>query len=448
MGILETMLCQPGSLTPEQRRELLKKLVGEGSAVDVARRLGISRASFYRYVRGEREAPASLDPRLCGLVSEDELLAMLNNQQMLEGVGVVRGGQINVPLLLALVDAALEHPQTKEVVLKRVADRYKSELQELLSQSLPRVELRWDEGFEKWLVEKKSRPISFRTLNDYRNYWSLCLEGRTLGWHLIKQVTGKRMKCSDGEYHPTGWLRQVFRHYIRYLYSEGRIDWDTYSRLLITVPGRRYGRRLSQKVISTDDVRETLRILKEDRPDIYTLYLLIIFSGVRYEHTLATLKTWSPNEVVYVDYMRRNVRRLECLRQHCRYYVGRETDVKPAAFMFFPKELLNLIIEYRSSLPSENRIYKVVRKRGGLPGKYVRTWGMRQMLNALGDNDITRFILGKIGELSVTARHYRNLVEEADKIYPRYIKHMKEVLGDEITFDIEALQGTASRLRG
>ncbi|MCE4614098.1 MAG: hypothetical protein F7B60_01020 [Desulfurococcales archaeon] len=54
----------------------MKKLVGEGFAVDFARKLRISRASLYRYMKGEREVPAALDPKLCNLVSEDDLLAI------------------------------------------------------------------------------------------------------------------------------------------------------------------------------------------------------------------------------------------------------------------------------------------------------------------------------------------------------------------------------------
>ena len=35
-----------------------------------------------------------------------------------------------------------------------------------------------------------------------------------------------------------------------------------------------------------------------------------------------------------------------------------------------------------------------------------------------------RFTTGKFGELSVSARHYRDLLAEADAIYPQYVSHI------------------------
>ena len=52
------------------------------------------------------------------------------------------------------------------------------------------------------------------------------------------------------------------------------------------------------------------------------------------------LRNWSPGETLYVPYLARNIRRLECLEAHCRYYLGGELDRKPKGFMFFPKTLL------------------------------------------------------------------------------------------------------------
>ena len=87
-------------------------------------------------------------------------------------------------------------------------------------------------------------------------------------------------------------------------------------------------------------------MLKEKRPDIHLVYLLMLYSGVRFEHVVNTLKNWSPDEVLYVEYLKSNIKRLTCLETHCRYYLGKETDIKPAAFMFFPRNLLPLIEGY------------------------------------------------------------------------------------------------------
>ena len=307
-----------------------------------------------------RAIPPELDPYPCSALPEEELLAVLSNKQLLESAGVVKNGKLNIPLLIALIDSAMEHPEAREVILKRFMERYKNELQELFIQTLPRIELYWSQDFKKWLIEKKSKPITQRTLKDYRSIFLDCLEGKVLGWHLLKQLEAKKMKCREKE-HSTSWLRQVFRHYIRYLYAIGKLDWDTYSRLILTIPGRRYGRKLAQKPILKEDVVNTLRVLKEERRDIYTLYMLILCSGVRFEHVLNTLKSWQPNEELYVSYLNRNIKRLECFEHHCRYYLGKETNRKPAAFMFFLEELLPHIDRYRRRIPSKRRIEKVVK---------------------------------------------------------------------------------------
>ena len=78
-------------------------------------------------------------------------------------------------------------------------------------------------------------------------------------------------------------------------------------------------------------------VLCEKRQDIYTLYLLILYSATRFEHALNALKNWSLSETLYVPYLARNIKRLECLEAHCRYYLGGELDRKPKGFMFSPE---------------------------------------------------------------------------------------------------------------
>jgi len=325
------------------------------------------------------------------MLPPEELLKILKGEELLKKYGLVDNeGRLNKPLAFALIDALLQQEATKEELLNYLLKYYKTELSERLGSTLPRIELRWDTEFVKWLTEKKSKPITERTLRDYYNLWHNCLEGKVLNWHLVKQLEGKWMMCKDGKYHPTGWLRQVFRHYVNHLYASGKIDGDTKARLLLIIPGKRYSNKLSQKPIATKDIVRSLRTLDEKgRQDIVTLYLLLISSGIRFMHTLEALKTWSPDEVVYVDYLNRDVKRLECLGIHCRYYIGKEKEVKPAGFMYFPKALLPLILKYKDKLPSRRRIYKVSKKYNCLPPKYFRIYGIRKITSILGENNTT-----------------------------------------------------------
>jgi len=433
--------CRNISLDKEQRREVLSLLLKRyGSIRRLAEALGVSKSSLHRIIRGEQTGSLVhlVDYRVCLLLDEEEFLAVLKRRQVLEAIGLVKDGRVNIPLLVAVLDAALDYEEAKHAVLELVAKRFKAELREILGETFPKIELKWTPEFEKWLTEKKSKPISKRTLRDYRNLWYRCLEGKVLGWHLLKQLSGKQMLCHDNQYHPTGWTRQIFRHYIRWLYSIGKLDWDTYTWLLLVVPGRRYGRRVSQKVIREEDVINTLKVLSEKgREDILTLYLLMLASGTRFIHSLEVLNNWREDEEFYVAYLNRIVKRLECFNEHCRYYLGKEHEVKPAGFMYFPRTLLPLVRRFASKLPNRRRIEKVVRKWRCLPPKYIRIYALRLMKQVIGDNDVYRFIVGKFGELTVSARHYMDLLKEADEVYPKYIQRWSQIFDKAIRLDIE-----------
>jgi len=59
----------------------------------------------------------------------------------------------------------------------------------------------------------------------------------------------------------------------------------------------------------------------------------------------------------------------------------------------------------------------------GLPtAKARRTFALREMRRVLGDSDVYRFIVGKFGELTVSARHYMDLLREADQVYLKYVE--------------------------
>ena len=398
----------------------------------LAQLLDVSKSTIHRVLARQQAPPAKLRVKLCELLSDEELLQILRGRQLLEQYNLVdEDGRLNKALALALLDAMLQDELLREEVLSYILKYYKTEIIEKLSETLPKIQLRWSVGFEKWLTERKSKPISQRTLKDYKNYWYNCLEGKVLGWHLTKQLNAKQMLCADGEYHPTAWPRQVFRHYVNYLYSIGRLDWDTYTRLLLAVPGRRYGRKVLQKPILIDDVKRTLQVLREERQDIYTLYLFMLYSAARFEHSLKIFKEWKTDEVVYVSYLNRNVKRLECFEEFCRYYVGHENSQKPAGFAYFPTYLIHYINKYRSVLPGRRVIEKVVARLDVLRPKTIRIFAIREMKKVFDDTDTFKFITSKFGELTVSARHYLDLLSEADTIYSRYIKHIREVIGDE-----------------
>ena len=199
--------CRNISLEPEQRQEILQLLLKRyGSIRKLAHALGVSKSSLHRMIKGEqaRGIARIVDYRACLLLDEEELITILKRRQVLEAIGLIKDGKVNVPLLLSIIDATLDYEEAKQALLELVAKRFKTELLELLGETLPKIELHWDSEFERWLAEeKKSKPVTERTLKDYRNIWHTCLEGKVLGWHLLKQLEGNKMLCRDGKYHPT-----------------------------------------------------------------------------------------------------------------------------------------------------------------------------------------------------------------------------------------------------
>lgn len=191
--------------------ELLRMLVKRyGSIRRLAREIEVSKSSIHRMLKGERVSGSVarlVDYRVCRLLSEDEFYAVINREQLLRSIGLLGENGVNVPLLLALLDAVLDREEAKQPVLELVVKHCKTEsYSSCWARPSPKIRLEWSEEFEKWLTEKKSKPVSERTLRDYKNIWMKCLEGRTLGWHTLKKLEGKRMEC-NGEWHSTGWAR-------------------------------------------------------------------------------------------------------------------------------------------------------------------------------------------------------------------------------------------------
>jgi hypothetical protein len=80
------------------------------------------------------------------------------------------------------------------------------------------IVLTWENGFENFLKEyKKRRKVRTQeTLEYYKKLFKKYLEGKSLSRELIDYVIN----------HENSWLRNVFRHYIRYLYFIRKISKD------------------------------------------------------------------------------------------------------------------------------------------------------------------------------------------------------------------------------
>ena len=148
-----------------QAREVLQHLYQRYRSVrKLAEPLHTSKSTLHRCLRGEQSIPLVLRARLCEVLPEEELVRILKGKELLKKYGLLGDeGRLNRAVAIALLDAMMQEETLKEEVLGFLLKYYKKELQERLVEVLPRIELRWTQEFEKWLTEKKSKPISERT---------------------------------------------------------------------------------------------------------------------------------------------------------------------------------------------------------------------------------------------------------------------------------------------
>ncbi|MGC9178565.1 MAG: hypothetical protein ACP5G6_09220, partial [Conexivisphaera sp.] len=120
--------------------------------------------------------------------------------------------------------------------------------------------------------EKPGRKVrDDTTIRYYRSLFTKYLEGKELGPELIEEVRSV----------PVAWARNVFRHYVGFLYDRGEVADDVYARVMRRVPSRRYAMDVRPYQIREEDAKGTMEFLREHRPRYYLAYRLMIEGGLR-----------------------------------------------------------------------------------------------------------------------------------------------------------------------
>ena len=112
-----------------------------------------------------------------------------------------------------------------------MVQEFREDLKKILGISFASVVFKWSDDFEHFLAERKKRRRvkDPKTLKYYKNLFMKHLEGKELSKQLIDYVVN----------HPNKWLRNVFCHYIQYLYYR-RISPETFGWIMEVVPSRTY----------------------------------------------------------------------------------------------------------------------------------------------------------------------------------------------------------------
>lgn len=270
-------------LSEDTRFRILKYVVEKYGRRKVLEDVGISRITLWRLL--ERKSPVKPEyvKPLLKLLTREEFEKLTTARERLRSLGILReDGTIDYSLALEILAVAKDDEYLKNALLRFVVQEFREDLKKMLGISFAGITLRWDKDFEYFLAERKKRRKvrDPETLSYYRSLFKKYLEGKELSEELINYVVN----------HSNKWLRNVFRHYIQYLYYRRRISPETFGWIMEVVPSRSYKLDVRPYPIELEDVKKTIDYLREHHRIYYTVYRVMPESGARFEHVLRMME--------------------------------------------------------------------------------------------------------------------------------------------------------------
>jgi len=408
-------------LSDDVRREILRRVkdkLGFNKTVEI---LDIAKGSLHNYLNGLRRIPDDVISKALQYLDEKEFNEIVAGIDRLKAVGIIReDGSIDYSLILQAVALASKDEYLKQAILRFTIENFREDLRKMLGLSLSQVMFTWSQGFEEFLRERKKRRkvLDPETIAYYRNLFKKYLEGKTLSEDLINYVINHKNK----------WLRNVFRHYIQYLYYLRKISPETYGWVMEIVPSRSYKMDVRSYPINIEDLVKTLSTLRDNHELYYLVYRLMLEGGLRLSHAIYIIESFNPEEIIEINGLDIETSRLMCFEDKgfCRYYVGLRESVKPCEWAYFSIDTLRLLKEYSGINISRRALTKYVKRRNLLLPKYVRKISWRLMIKVMS-REVARFIQSRFGELKVSEARYEDLLGEADMNYPRYLNMLQSI---------------------
>ena len=325
-------------MSDDVRRAILEKVKAKPGFNEAVKALEISKGALHNYLHGLRKVPDEVVSRALRHLEEGEFREVVKGVDRLRAVGAVReDGSIDYPLILQAIALATGDEYLKQAILRFCVENFREDLKKMLGLLPSTVKLTWERGFEEFLVAKKKRRkvLNPETLAYYRNLFKKYLKGKVLTRELVDYVVNHKNK----------WLRNVFRHYVQYLYHKGTISHDAYGWLIEAVPSRSYKVDVRPYPINMDNLVKTMAYLKENHELYYLVYRLMLEGSLRLSHALTLIESFKPNEIVEINGLEVDTPRLVRFDDlgFCRYYVGLKEVVKPCKWAYFSIETLRLL---------------------------------------------------------------------------------------------------------
>jgi len=381
---------------------------------------------LHRYLSGERRIPSDIVRNALRFLTRTEFESIISDWDKLKALGIVReNGVIDYGVALKILALASRDEYLRNAILRFVVENFREDLKKMLGISLTGIKFEWCEDFENFLMERKKRRKvkDVETLNYYKSLFMRYLQGKELSEELIDYVVN----------HENKWLRNIFRHYIQYLYYRRKISPETFGWLMEVVPSRGYKLDVRPYPINLDDVKKTFEFLKNNHQVYYTIYRAMLESGARFEHVLKMVENWSPNEVIEIPGIGIETKRLVCFEDKgfCRYYMGLRGSEKPCEWIYMGFETTRLIQEIGGRRISRHIVRIYAKRHSLLAPKYMRKISWRLMVKAM-NREVARFIQSRFGELRISEARYEDLLTEADEIYPKYVEILRNMLQEVI----------------
>ena len=406
----------------DSRRMILKVIKERYSSEVASKYLGIGRSSLYRYINGERDTPDEVIKRALTLLTEKEFEEIVGRVNKLKALGIIRkDGTVDYNLIMNIIDLAREDEYLKQLLLRFVTKNFREDLKKWLGVKFAGITLKWTSDFEHYLRAKKKKRINTEdTIKYYRNLFKKYLEGKELTEELVNYVAD----------HPNGWLRNIFRHYIGFLFYMKKIEPDVFGWIKYVVPSRRYENDVRLYEIKDDDVIRTFKYLKKNHELYYGIYRLLLESGARVKHVLKMLELWSPDEEIELVKYNFFTKRLTCFEEKgfCRYFLGLHGSSKPCEMVYFSTNTLRIISKYVGKSIYYNNITKYARRHKLLSPKSMRKVSWRIILEKkVVDLNVGLFMHSRYSELKVSDRNYAHLVNMTDNQYPKYLETVNKL---------------------
>ena len=355
-------------------------------------------------------------------MTREEFEEIVSARDRLKSLGILRDdGTIDYSLALEILAVAKDDEYLKNAILRFVVQEFREDLKKMLGISFAGIVLKWSDDFEQFMMERKKRRKvrDPETVKYYRSLFEKYLEGKELSEQLIDYVVS----------HSNKWLRNVFRHYIQYLYYKRRISPETFGWIMEVVPSRSYRLDVRPYRIDLEDVKKVLNYLKQHHQTYYAIYQAMLESGARFVHVLKMMAEWSPSETVEIPGTGIVSKRLVCFedRGFCRYYMGLRGPEKPCEWVYFSLNTLEILKGIAGKKINRYQITKYAKKHNLVLPKYMRKVAWRLMVKTMS-REVARFIQSRFGELRVSEARYEDLLGEADKDYLKYLRYLSDVL--------------------